>query len=456
MSDPMSFTIRPATVADIPAIQAVGKAAWRDTYTGLVHDGYLDDGFARSWASPDFEQALASPHARLLVAETADGVVGMVQLGWSDEGIASLWRLYLLRDVRGVGLGTRLWQAVIADLPASLRTFRTSVVRGNPALRFYERLGFAVTHVADSEYAGYRVPLIYLERPAHGPSDAPPTDQALVEADYGVSELNYNAMMEPAYHSALATLGLPTGSCGLDLGCGPGGLLPLLARQVGPNGRIIGVDVSMPHLAMARRLSAEHGITAQVRLEWVDLARPLPFTDASFDWVWSADVLWPDGIEPRAVVREATRVLRPGGRLAIWFVAERRGIFLPGEPALEHALHAARSGGHGPPQPATDHHEQALGWLRDAGLTELRISAHQALARPPIAGAVRDYLEGYMLKELRRVLRAEAPDLDDATWARWQRISDPESPEYCLDQPDYYCLQIGLLAHGRKPLEVQP
>jgi ribosomal protein S18 acetylase RimI-like enzyme len=125
-----------------------------------VPDGYLDDGLARAWAREGFAQALADPKVRLLVADLNGSVVGMAQPGWSDEGIAALWRLYLRQDQRGQGLGRRMWQAIIADLPAHLRTLRTSVVRGNPALRFYQRLGFGIIHEGSPEYAGYGVPLL--------------------------------------------------------------------------------------------------------------------------------------------------------------------------------------------------------------------------------------------------------------------------------------------------------
>ncbi|MCG8349611.1 MAG: GNAT family N-acetyltransferase [Chloroflexales bacterium] len=447
----MNLHIRLATIDDIPAIQAVGAAAWRDTYPGLVPDGYLDDGFARAWARDSFERSLANPRIRLLVAEYAGAIVGMIQLGWHDDGIADLWRLYLLREQRGRGLGRRLWEAVTAELPPFIRTFRTSVVRGNPALRFYRRLGFDVTHEDDSEYVGYQVPLTYIERPVHGANTLSPTDQTLVERDYATSELHYNAVMAPAYRDALTRLALPRGSCGLDLGCGPGGLLPLLAEHVGPEGRIIGVDVSRPHLAAARRLAEQHGIASRVRLKWVDLARPLPFADKIVDWVWSADVLWPGrALDPLAAVCEAARVTRPSGRVAVWFIAWERSLFLPGEAQLNDALRRATFATIDPPAPTPLSSERALGWLRSAGLTDLQLSVHPVLLRPPFSAAAQAYLEGYVLAELRQVTRDHTPELDDATWARWERLRDPESPDYLFTQPDYYCVQFGLVASGMR------
>jgi SAM-dependent methyltransferase/ribosomal protein S18 acetylase RimI-like enzyme len=445
-------SIRPATAADIAGIQAVGAAAWRDTYTGLAPDGYITEGFARAWAHEGFVRSLANPQVRLLVAELAGEIVGMAQLGWTDTGIAHLWRLYLRQDQRGQGLGKRLWAAITADLPPYIRTYRTSVMRGNPALRFYERLGFGVTHSANELYLGYLVPLVFIERPVDGPNTLQPVKQAIIEQDYATAELNYNAVMEPAYRAALATLALPQGSRGLDLGCGPGGLLPLLAEQVGPEGRVIGVDVSQPHLNAAQQVIAEHNLSGIVRLEWADLQRPLPFADGVFDWIWSADVIRAEwGFAPLQIMSELRRVTRPGGRIAIWLIAWERSLCIPGEAELDATLRRAALTVVEPPVPPMLRSERTPGWLREAGLADLRLSVHPVLLRPPFNAAERSYLEDHVLANLRTVPRERVPTLDDATWARWERLRDPESPDYLFAQPDYYCVQFGLLASGAVP-----
>ncbi|NTU82196.1 MAG: GNAT family N-acetyltransferase [Chloroflexales bacterium] len=439
----MTVTIRSATSDDIPAIQAVGVSAWRDTYTGLVPDGYITVGLEQFWSRESFERALASHDTRLLVAERDGQIIGMIRLTVTGDGVAHLGQLYLRHTARGQGLGKTLWAAATANLSAHVRSFRTSVIEGSPALRFYQRLGFTVTHHERPSLRGYTVPLMMLEMPARGGD--------LTAVDYVASELAYNAFMTPAYREAIATLGLPPGSCGLDLGCGPGGLLPLLDAATAQRGQIVGVDISRPHLAAAQQLIAAQGLEARARLEWVDLREPLPFADASFDWAWCADVLWAGcGLTPLAVVREAARVVRPGGTVAIWFIAPERGIVLPGEPQLEHALRAAYEEPRAPAASSPVHHETAVTWLRAAGLADRRVYAHLAEARFPIEPAAHAYLEGYLLSGLRGVPRAAvSPAVEDAVWARWRRLSDPNGPGYVLAQPDYHCVQVGLLAVGR-------
>ena len=100
----------------------------------------------------------------------------------------------------------------------------------------------------------------------------------------------------------------PGGGELLDMGCGGG----LLAPHVPPGYRHVGVDLSEAGLAIA----AEHGVEAV----HADVAR-LPFDDASFDVVVAGEILEhvPD---LAATVREATRVLRPGGTLIVDTIAD--------------------------------------------------------------------------------------------------------------------------------------
>lgn len=124
----------------------------------------------------------------------------------------------------------------------------------------------------------------------------------------------------PAYAAGIAELGLRAGDRVLDAGCGTGRALPALRAAVGPSGTVFGADLTPEMLVEAVR--AGRGSEAALLLADVSA---LPVRDGALDAVFAAGLI-SHLADPPHDLAELARVVRPGGRLALFHPIGRAAL----------------------------------------------------------------------------------------------------------------------------------
>jgi SAM-dependent methyltransferase len=180
--------------------------------------------------------------------------------------------------------------------------------------------------------------------------------------------------------------GNPTGFASLrpgevvvDFGCGGGIDVILAAHRVGPEGRVVGVDFTPQMIERAREAVAKAGLEDRTTLRVEDMAD----TNVPDNW---ADVVISNCVinlvpDKDAVYREAHRLLRPGGRLAVSDVV----LIEPIAPELQGRFSSTWAGCLGGAVPEADYLETA----RRAGFSELEVVARHVLAPPELEAMAR-------------------------------------------------------------------
>jgi ubiquinone/menaquinone biosynthesis C-methylase UbiE len=253
--------------------------------------------------------------------------------------------------------------------------------------------------------------------------------------------------------AAIGELDLQPGMQVLDVGCGPGVHLPLFAERVSPDGSVTGLDIELDRLAIAAEICADLVSAGMVRLE-PGAGTTLPFASDAFDVAWASAVLH-HVEDPGAMLAEMTRVVRPGGMVAI--LDADSGVAFPSMPwpsDLEERVRTAswlaaadNYGG------KLDHFfDGNLGrklprLVREAGLIDQQMHAVSDVEREPLDARreeqLRDWFRGWLEERLHDYL---APRDE----ARFRALFDPSSDDYLLNDPDFFFSRTWFLVTGRK------
>ncbi len=141
--------------------------------------------------------------------------------------------------------------------------------------------------------------------------------------------------------SILRTAAIPAGASVLDVGCGTGTLALMAKTQLGPQGKVCGIDAAPEMIQVARHKASDQNRDVDFRQAVIE---SLPFEDATFDVILSTLMFHhlPDDLKQRGLA-EMYRVLKPGGRILI--VDMRRPTNIVSHVMMAFSFHGALSSG---------------------------------------------------------------------------------------------------------------
>jgi arsenite methyltransferase len=242
------------------------------------------------------------------------------------------------------------------------------------------------------------------------------------------------AAAQPEYEAMLRSTNLQPGWHVLDAGCGNGCFLPLIAKLVGPSGRITAIDLAPEHIATVNTLITHNTFPCPAEARISSVVK-LPFANQTFDAVWCANVtMYLTEEELAAALAEFRRVVCPGGIVAVKEYDATVWQFHPADPILVWRFFEAARRHHG---------QMALGTLRAvelpmrfrrAGLVDIQ-SKTTLTERRPSSLAERQGWGGVIkfYSELAQRAGVSQEDLE-----HWRKLGDVDAPDHISQHPDFY------------------
>ena len=268
-------------------------------------------------------------------------------------------------------------------------------------------------------------------------------DTGMVMSEVDWLRIHFDACAA-GYAEQLAFCEFERGSRLIDVGCGPGFFLPLLAGQLGAGGEVVACDISQSHLDYAREHYGTEIDGCTIRYQLAN-AIDVPFPDASFDAYWTANTSqYLNDDQFRRMLAEARRVTRRGGRVAFkdWDAAHFRV-----EPAeagtaqrLMEACNRAFLAGSKVPVTMNIHrattYSHVRRWLSEAGLRAARQHSTLIEFSAPLPEVHRMWTE-----RLLQMFAQVARELNSPDQEFWSQFSTRTPADTIIADPAFYCTE---------------
>ncbi len=263
--------------------------------------------------------------------------------------------------------------------------------------------------------------------------------------DYSHKLRQFNAFAAPEIRRAIASLDLKPGMSVLDAGCGTGETLRWLAQEVGPNGKVVGIDLSTAHVAAARAQ-----VSPEIHVFQADVLEA-PLQPESFDVIWCVNTI-NHLRDPVRGAQALTSLLRPGsGRIVLGQSALVPDMYFAWDSRLERLINEAVRQYYRDRYGLSEFDLTAIraivGLLRQARLRDVTAQTFMIERLSPLAPADKTYLEEAIFRDTwGERLR---PYLSDADFTALARLCDGADPRFALRRPDFHFMQSFTVAIGR-------
>ena len=214
----------------------------------------------------------------------------------------------------------------------------------------------------------------------------------------------------------------------LDVACGTGALTRAVAKSIGPNGRVVGLDLSSEMLAVGCKITLDPSSAAPIEWREGDVSA-IPIENETFDIVFCnfGLMFFPDRV---AALKEMRRVLKPNGRLAlaVWGSISK----CPGQMAMKESWerHFTDHAGLFDAQHSLSDPETVLLLLQEAGFKDISVQ--------PVMGVVRLASPGHLARSYGAMAGIQADEttrtevIDDIS-AALQSYAGAEGLEYPIE-----------------------
>ena len=153
-----ALSIKLASIEDIPAIVKIAYDTWFVTYQDVISQAQIEYMFGEMYTPESIYKQMDFYKHAFLILYQAEMPIGFASYGKLEEPINTykLHKLYLLPSEQNKGFGRMLLNEVekqVADLGAD--HLHLNVNRKNPALSFYEKLGYEIIETVDIPFAEF-------------------------------------------------------------------------------------------------------------------------------------------------------------------------------------------------------------------------------------------------------------------------------------------------------------